>query len=122
MAACDLLLLPPVYEPYGALQMYAHRYGALPVARKTGSVADTVVDCDSNLGTGNGFLFEDNSPEAYLAAVQRGASAFHRRPAFEELRRRVMQIDHSWERCARRFEYLHRGLASEQPAAVPAAS
>jgi starch synthase len=113
LAASDLLLLSTGYQPYGVLQMCAHRYGSLPVGRKAGSVADTVVDCDSSLRTGSGFLFERNEVEEMVAAAQRGASAFRRGAAFEQLRRKVMLIDHSWERCATRYQYLYQRLAGE---------
>lgn len=113
LAASDLLLLSTGYQPYGALQMCAHRYGSLPVGRRAGSVADTVVDCDSSLRTGTGFLFERNDVDEMLSAVQRAASAFHRGEAFEQLRRKVMLIDHSWERCAGRYQYLYQSLAGK---------
>ncbi len=57
-AGADVVLVPSRYEPCGLVQMYAQRYGALPVARATGGLVDTIVDCDAKLETGTGFLFD----------------------------------------------------------------
>lgn len=104
----DLVLVPSRRQPCGFLQMQAHRYGALPIARRTGGLADTVIDCDAWLRTGTGFLFDDATPDEVLGAVRRGFAAFAREEAFDAARRRVMGIDHSWERGARLYERLYR--------------
>jgi starch synthase len=110
-AAADVVLVPSLYEPCGLVQMYAQRYGALPVARATGGLLDTVVDCDAKLETGTGFLFTDPTPEALLGATERALAArtLARWPA---LVRRVMRLDRGWEGPARRYEQLYRGLAA----------
>ncbi|MBW2464257.1 MAG: glycosyltransferase, partial [Deltaproteobacteria bacterium] len=107
LAAADLVLVPSRHEPCGFAQMAAHRYGALPVARRTGGLADTVVDCDSKLTTGSGFLFDKASADELLAAIRRGFAAFHRTDEVEQLKSRVMRVDHSWERSARLYERLY---------------
>jgi len=110
-AAADLVCVPSRYEPCGLVQLYAQRYGALPVARATGGLVDTVVDCDVALETGTGFLFENDTAEDLLAAVERGIAA-RLHPAWPGLRRRVMRLDRGWERPARRYEQLFRSLAA----------
>ncbi len=112
LAAADLVLVPSRHEPCGFAQMAAHRYGALPVARRTGGLADTVVDCDSRLTTGSGFLFDKASADELLAAVRRGFAAFHRSDEIEKLKSRVMRVDHSWERSARLYERLYTASAN----------
>jgi starch synthase len=110
-AAADLVLVPSRFEPCGLVQLYAQRYGALPVARATGGLVDTVVDCDAKLETGTGFLFQEDTAEALIGATERGiaARASSRWPA---LVRRVMRLDRGWERPARQYEQLYRQLAS----------
>ncbi len=110
-AGADLLLVPSRFEPCGLVQMYAQRYGALPVAHATGGLADTIVDCDSKLETGTGFLFDEASVEALLGATERAIAArgLSRWPA---LVRRVMRLDRGWERPARRYEHLYRSLSA----------
>ena len=58
-AGADIVLVPSRFEPCGLVQMYAQRYGALPVARATGGLVDTIVDCDAKLETGTGFSFDE---------------------------------------------------------------
>jgi starch synthase len=110
-AAADLVLVPSRFEPCGLVQMYAQRYGALPVARATGGLVDTVVDCDTGLETGTGFLFQEDDHAALLAAIERGIAArAHAR--WPSLVRRVMRLDRGWERPARQYEQLFRQMSA----------
>jgi starch synthase len=109
-AAADIVLVPSRFEPCGLVQMYAQRYGALPVAHATGGLSDTVVDCDASLETGTGFLFQEPTVPALLGAVQRAISAFAS-PRWPALRRRVMRLDLGWDRPARRYEKIYRSLS-----------
>jgi starch synthase len=111
ISASDFTLVPCRVAECGLLTMSAQRYGALPVARRVGSIQDTVVDCDNSLKSGNGFLFESDSAEELLASIQRATAAFTKRDRFEDLRRRTMRIDNSWDRSARRYDLLYRNLA-----------
>ncbi|HEX3771671.1 MAG TPA: glycogen synthase GlgA [Polyangiaceae bacterium] len=109
-AGADVVLVPSRYEPCGLVQLYAQRYGALPVAHATGGLVDTIVDCDAKLETGTGFLFDDPTPEALLGAVERALAA-RTLPRWPALVRRVMRLDRGWERPARRYEQIYRSLA-----------
>lgn len=108
-AGADLALVPSRFEPCGLVQLYAQRYGALPVARATGGLNDTIVDCDAPLETGTGFLFDDVTPEGLLGAVQRARTAYAS-PRWRSLVRRVMRLDRGWERPARRYDQVYRAL------------
>jgi starch synthase len=110
-AAADLLLVPSRYEPCGLVQMYAHRYGALPVARATGGLIDTIVDCDAKLETGTGFLFDEAEPEALLGATERALAAMAL-PRWPALVRRAMRLDRGWEAPARRYEQIYATASS----------
>ena len=92
--------------------MRTHRYGAAPVARSVGALADLVVDCDARLTTGTGFLFEGHDPDELLSGLRRGIAAFTEREAFAKLRERVMRVDHSWDRAARLYEGIYRELTT----------
>jgi starch synthase len=111
-AGADIVLVPSRYEPCGLVQMYAQRYGALPVANATGGLVDTIVDCDAKLETGTGFLFNGVTPEDLLGATERAIAA-RVLPAWPRLVRRVMLTDRGWERPARRYEQLFRGLGQK---------
>jgi starch synthase len=110
-AAADVLMVPSRYEPCGLVQMYAQRYGAIPVARATGGLADTIVDCDAKLETGTGFLFREPEPDGLLGATERAlaAMALARWPA---LVRRAMRLDRGWEGPARRYEQIYAAVGA----------
>ena len=106
-AAADFVLVPSRYEPCGTRQLVAQRYGALPVARATGGLSDTIVDVDAELETGTGFLFDGEDVGELVGAVERAISAYVS-PAWPRLRRRVMRLDLSWDRPARRYAQIYR--------------
>jgi starch synthase len=118
LGGSDFLVLP-ARKPLGLdIALAAMRYGALPIVRPIGALADVVVDCDAQLETGNGFVIPDATASELASTLQRATAAFARRSAFEKLRKRVMQQDLSWERSARRYEHLYKRLRqAQQPAA-----
>ena len=77
-AAADILLMPSQYEPCGLAQLYAFRYGTIPVVRATGGLVDTVVDVNDQTisdGTASGFVFKDFQLASLEDAVHRALSA-----------------------------------------------
>jgi starch synthase len=102
-AGCDLFLMPSRFEPSGQGQMIALRYGALPLVRRTGGLAGTVVDADADPEHGNGFVFEAPDPDELLDASRRAIAAYRDEPRWRSLVERGMAIDWSWERPARRY-------------------
>ncbi len=106
IAAADAVIICSRQEPCGLVQQCAQRYGALPIAHAVGGLNDTVVDCDAAAETGTGFLFENLTEDDVVGAVQRAVSAMSK-PSWGALRRRVMRLDHSWERPARRYARLY---------------
>jgi starch synthase len=105
-AGADLVLIPSRYEPCGLTQMIAMRYGAVPVARRTGGLADTVVDAGDPGGTG--LMFDEFRPEALADALDRALAVYSDPERWQELQRRGMQTDFSWRRSARAYEKLYR--------------
>jgi starch synthase len=109
-AGADIVLVPSRFEPCGLVQLYAQRYGALPVAHATGGLTDTIVDCDAALETGTGFLFQSPDTALLVGATERAIAATAS-PRWTALRRRVMRLDLGWDRPARRYDQIYRGLA-----------
>ncbi|MEJ7730952.1 MAG: glycogen synthase GlgA [Polyangiaceae bacterium] len=107
LAGADAVLVPSRYEPCGLVQLYAQRYGALPVVTRTGGLVDTVVDIDAALETGTGVLIDEATPAALLGGVQRAVAAMLH-PRWPALRRRIMRLDLGWDRPARRYAQLYR--------------
>ena len=98
-AGADLFLMPSRFEPCGQGQMIAMRYGTPPVARRTGGLADTIVDLGVDPAAGTGFLFNEATPEALAAAVERALSVFTAadRGPWQGLVARGMAVDWTWE-------------------------
>lgn len=111
IAAADIVVVPSRYEPCGLVQLYAQRYGAIPVAHRTGGLVDTIVDVDGQLETGTGFLYDEPSVEGLVGGVQRAIAA-STSPRWGALRRRVMRLDLGWDRPARRYVQVYRSVAS----------
>ena len=106
-AGADLFLMPSRYEPCGLNQMYSQRYGTPPVARATGGLIDTVEDGVT------GFLFEEASKEALIAAVRRALAAYADPARWRRLQRAAMERDFSWSAAARRYASLYLQLATQ---------
>ena len=104
-AGADALLIPSRYEPCGLTQMIAMRYGAVPIARRTGGLADTVVDAGDP--GGNGILFDELSPASVADALERAIRVYAHPDRWEALQRRGMQSDFSWARSADAYAELY---------------
>jgi starch synthase len=113
-AGADLFLIPSRFEPCGLVQLYALRYGAVPVVRATGGLADTVVDaCPATLaaGTATGFTFGPPAASFFWEAVQRALACYRQRPQeWWQLVRTGMTQDWSWDRSAQAYEELYYRL------------
>jgi starch synthase len=109
LAAADIVVIPSRTEPGGLVQLYAQRYGALPVACRVGGFVDTIVDCDAALETGTGFLYDKPTATQLLAGVQRAVAATTS-TRWSALRRRVMRQDLGWDRPARRYVHVYRSV------------
>jgi starch synthase len=114
-AGADMLLMPSIYEPCGLNQMYALRYGAVPIVRLTGGLIDTVIPFDgTNLETANGFGFVAPHPvELYLASWVAMLN-FKDRGVWSALQENGMRADFSWERSAREYEAVYRRAAASR--------
>ena len=104
LAGSDFLLMPSRYEPCGLSQSYAQCYGSLPIARRTGGLADTIEDGVT------GFLFREPTTDSYLHAIRR-ALHVHRRPLLlNAMRSKAMAAPLYWEQSVRPYDRLYRRL------------
>jgi starch synthase len=114
-AGADIFLMPSRFEPCGLNQMYSLRYGTPPIARKTGGLADTVVDfSEATLadGTANGFVFEEAVPPALLQAIRRAVSAWHDKALWHKLQRNGMALDFGWSKAATAYKAVYASLSA----------
>jgi starch synthase len=108
---CDLFLMPSRYEPCGLGQLIAMRYGAIPVVRRTGGLADSVPPYDPQRNAGAGFLFGEATPQALAEALERALEAYEDPPSWRALQLRAMAQDVSWDRAAQQYAELYRHAA-----------
>lgn len=116
-AGVDAVVLPSRFEPCGLGQLLGLRYGAIPIVRRTGGLADTVIPWDGT--SGNGFLFDDVTPDALRAAIEHALTVYERPSEWRALVAAAMRTDVSWDEPARQYFELYRSLGSAvtEPAA-----
>ena len=112
-AGADIFLMPSLYEPCGLNQLYSLAYGTVPIVRATGGLADTVVDVDPRSmveGRATGFVFREPTPRGLRAAIERAATVWHDRRAWNALAANGMRADWSWDRSARSYVELYQEI------------
>jgi starch synthase len=109
----DMLVMPSRYEPCGLSQLYSLRYGTVPIVRKTGGLADTVVPFETETvqaGRATGFHMEGSTADALLASLSRAIGAYHDRSTWDRLVETGMKTDFSWSRSAQAYQRLFASL------------
>lgn len=115
-AGADLLLMPSRYEPCGLTQLYSLRYGTVPVVRKTGGLADTVVpftSANGREGAATGFQFEAATAESLFIAINKAIAVYRDQSTWSRLIVAGMNTDVSWTRSAQAYNRLFSNLFSE---------
>ncbi len=117
-AGADIFLMPSRYEPCGLNQQYSLRYGTVPVVRKTGGLADTVVAYTPRTaaeGRATGFAFTDATPEALLTTILLALRVYADRDEWAALMKAGMETDVSWAKSAEAYVALYRRLREKKP-------
>lgn len=105
-AGSDIFLVPSRFEPCGLTQLYALRFGALPLVRRTGGLADTVLDTIDGVA-GTGFLFDTPTSDGLLGAFYRALDLYRSPDEWHYARQRAMAQDFGWDRAADSFLRLY---------------
>jgi len=104
-AGCDILLMPSRFEPCGLNQLYAMRYGTVPVVHAVGGLRETVQQYDPHKGTGTGWQFDEAVTNKFIDSLGWALSVYRDNPeAFRKVRENGMAQDLSWERAAEKYE------------------
>ena len=115
LAGADMLLAPARFEPCGLTQMYALRYGTVPIVSRVGGLRETVVDtrsCSLADATATGFVFDEPTLDGLTGAVDRALDAYRTPAVWQALRRAGMNVDFSWARSARKYEQVFEQMAA----------
>lgn len=107
-AASDLFLMPSSFEPCGIAQLISYKYGTIPVAYRTGGLADTVEDYHQTNNTGTGFVFTDHDAAGLLLAVRRAKELLSDDVKRREFIERIMRLNFSWKESAKEYVNLYR--------------
>ena len=111
----DMFLMPSQYEPCGLSQLYSLRYGTIPIVRKTGGLADTVVPYsprNPNLVRATGFHIQQHTPESLISTVERAIPVFQGIDMWKRLVENAMNVDVSWSHSAKAYDRLFASLTS----------
>ena len=114
-AASDVTLVPSRFEPCGLTQLYALKYGSLPLVRRTGGLADTVVDCtleDLTEERATGFMFERFDAADLTRALRRAFALWARPREWRSVRSRAMAQHFGWDAAAAGYLALYRGVVA----------
>jgi len=107
-AGADFLIMPSRVEPCGLNQLYAMRYGTIPVVRSTGGLKDTVIDL-GELG-GYGITFNHASVGDITHGIYRAVSIYNQKEVFRSIRQNIMALDFSWHRSAAEYVSLYQSF------------
>lgn len=109
-AGADLFLMPSRYEPCGLSQMISMRYGCVPIARKTGGLANTIQHISRRVDGGTGFLFLKPYPSVFADTLKRALRYFQKPALWGQIQLNGMQVDFSWETSAQKYIDLYTEL------------
>ena len=107
-AGSDFFLMPSRFEPCGLAQQYAMRYGSLPIARKTGGLADTIRPPHSSETNPNGFLFEDIDSNSLSRVIHKGLKLYNDKEKFARIRKNATNSMFSWDFAAEKYQGIYR--------------
>lgn len=108
LAGSDMLLMPSLYEPCGLTQMYALKYGTVPIVRAVGGLKDSIQEFSDKTGKGTGFKFKTPQTKFFLKSLQKALSCFHQTQTWKKLMLNGMAKDNSWEFAAKQYSRLYQ--------------
>ena len=111
-AACDIFLMPSLYEPCGIGQMLAMRYGSIPIVRETGGLKDTVMPYNKFTGEGNGFSFANYNAHEMFFTLQKAIKLYQDKNIWNNLIINAMNTDNSWKKSAQDYIRIFKSLIS----------
>lgn len=111
IAGADIFLMPSRFEPCGLTQLYSLRYGTVPVVRRTGGLADTVLDVNDSSENGNGFVFDEYDGQKMIKAIQRALEAYQDQKLWSKISKKGMRQNHSWSASAEEYVKLYTRTA-----------
>lgn len=113
LAGADMILMPYQSEPCGVTQMYALKYGTIPVVRATGGLDDTITEFSVETGKGTGFKFAAYTTDALCEKLREALVVYDNQPLWELLQTNAMRANYSWEYTAKKYKDLYLMLLNK---------
>jgi len=111
-AGADFFAMPSRYEPCGLNQMYSLNYGAVPIVRNTGGLADTIIDAGDGRAkapqTANGFVFDSDQTDTFVAALRYALKTYRNKSEYRKLQQNGMQTGFGWQSSAKKYLALYK--------------
>lgn len=115
LGGSDIMLIPSKFEPCGLTQIEAMRYGVIPIVRKTGGLADSVIDYNPKTGNGTGFVFENFDSLSLVIAITRAYENYKNKPVWKKIQRQAMMQDFSWLKSAQEYaKLINKAIATHK--------
>lgn len=112
-ASGDIFLMPSLYEPCGLSQMFAMRYGNLPVATATGGLADSIVDYSTDPENATGFLYQEKSTQGLVRALRLALITYKDKAQWKKMQANGMNTDFSWPTSAEKYYQVYQSLINK---------
>ena len=109
-SGADIFLMPSKQEPCGLSQMISSKYGTVAVVRKTGGLADSIIDCTKNPTKGNGFVFENYNAHEMLFVLKEALYKYRDKENWAKIVKSAMKTDFSWAKSAKQYEIIYKEL------------
>ena len=111
-AGSDFIMMPSRVEPCGLNQLYSMRYGTIPIVRKVGGLADTVIDIETE--GGYGIVFENFDLNAAVESITRAVALYNSNKKYSMIRRKIMSLNFSWIKAAENYVNMYQTMNSKQ--------
>ncbi len=120
LAGADMIVFPFQSEPCGVNQMYALKYGTIPIVRATGGLDDTIVEFSSTeSGKGTGFKFTDYTSQAFLTGLREALAVYENYSLWDLLLANAMRVNYSWIYSAKKYLDLYKLILNRKIAGSP---
>jgi len=113
-SGADAILIPSIFEPGGIVALEAMRYGAVPIVRKTGGLADSVMNFNPQTKSGNGFVFKQFSQWSLFATLVQAITIYQQPPLWKQLITNAMESDFSWKITAHKYQNLYQRVIKKR--------
>ena len=107
-AGSDFFIMPSRFEPCGLAQQYAMKYGAVPIARNTGGLSDTIISPHCDKANANGYLFDKINSNTLRLTIEKAIEDWNNGKNFKKMQKNAMSIECSWSKAAIEYQQVYR--------------